>query len=645
MATLNELIAKVSEQRDVLVLNLNEVGVTSINSETLNVLVPKVLLVRKDLTPLIIVTVETGAIVTARNELAGKTLQETSVNNSVQFAIDNFGTWVISATKDGQTSNEVEVLVERDARDISLSFFSATVTVNAETGSQVTLRNNNTFNQTISASNGKAIFTVHAAGSYTASATFDGIPSDTQQVEVVESGGNYSATLNYIKLTVNCPEGSLIVVSKNSYSYSQTSSSGSYTFRLPETGIWNVEISLNQQSASGTVNCSSYTNFNISLSYFVTYGVRIALNNSNPETSVEYIDGATGMTSGWDNWKDKQIFKDIKPCVLNMGVVQYYVNRDNYWQKEQGGESVLTGNDGDVMVEFPKIGYKMTNDSSYQYIQITDNPNAEGYCYLAHSLDAEGDCDKIYIGAYLGYTEIGSDTSSMQIGIYSHSASTPSSDHTLLDLRTYAGNKHHNSEGKYQLLSFYPLTLLQCLYVIIYKNLNSQAALGQGYVSASAKANTGYTNTKPFCYGNSSSGTEHVKFLGIEDFYGNLYQWVDGFYCDSSYNIKTDYNNFTGTNGSAFRYSQPSGLSSDINGYMSKIQGTNNTGFVIKSTGGSETTYYADYASLYSGYFGYFGGDWSYWAFAGAFRLYVHYAASDSNSLLGCRVVYKHKQS
>ena len=130
MATLNELIAKVSEQRDVLVLNLNEAGVTSINSETLNVLVPKVLLVRKDLTPLIIVTVETGAIVTARNELAGKTLQETSVNNSVQFAIDNFGTWVISATKDGQTSNEVEVLVERDERDVSLSFFSATVTFN-----------------------------------------------------------------------------------------------------------------------------------------------------------------------------------------------------------------------------------------------------------------------------------------------------------------------------------------------------------------------------------------------------------------------------------------------------------------------------------------------------------------------------------
>ena len=634
MATLNELIAKVSEQRDVLVLNLNEVGVTSINSETLNVLVPKVLLVRKDLTPLIIVTVETGAIVTARNELAGKTLQETSVNNSVQFAIDNFGTWVISATKDGQTSNEVEVLVERDERDISLSFFSATVTVNVETGSQVTLRNNNTFNQTISANNGKAIFIVHAAGSYTASATFDGIPSNTQQVEVAESGGNYSTTLNYIKLTVNCPEGSLIVVSKDSYSYSQTSSSGNYTFRLPETGTWNVEISLNQQSASGTVNCDSYTNFSISLSYFAVYGVRIALNNSNPETSVEYINGATGMTSGWDNWKDKPIFKDIKPCLLKNGIVQYYLNRDNYNYKESGGSSVLTGNDGDVMVEFPKIGYKMYNDSSYQYIQITDNPNAEGFCYLAHSLDNENDCDKIYIGAYLGSTSSNN--------LYSISGQSPTESITL----TAARNQVSARGAGYQLLSFYPFTLLQCLYVIIYKNLNSQAALGLGYtsISNSAKANTGYTNTKPFCYGNSSSGTEHVKFLGIEDFYGNLFQWIDGVYCDLSYNIKTDYNNFTGSDGNHFRYSQPSGLSSNIGNWMTKIQGTNNTGFVIKSGDGSSTTYYTDYAYLASGYFGRFGGHWSTGADAGAFLLDVAYAASESYSNLGCRVVYKHKQ-
>ena len=632
MATLNELITKVSEQRDVLVLNLNEAGVTSINSETLNVLVPKVLLVKKDLTPLIVVTVETGAIVTATNESAGKALQETSVDGSVQFNIDDFGTWTISATKDGQTSNEVEVLVERDEREISLSFFSAIVTVNAETGSQVTLKNNNTFNQTISASNGKAIFTVPAAGSYTASATFDGIPSNTQQVEVVESGGSYSATLNYIKLTVNCPEGSLIIVSKDGYSYSQTASSGSYMFRLPETGVWNIEISLDTQSASGTVNCNSYTNFSISLSYFAVYGVRIALNNSNPETSVEYIDGATGMTPGWDNWKDKRIFKDIKPCVLGgstLSTILYYLNRDNYTLKENG-EMAEIGDGHNVMVEFPKIGYKMAKDSNYQYIWVTDNPNAEGFCYLAHSLDSEGDCDKIYIGAYLAHRNI---------WLFSSSGVLPISNITLTSARNYLYSNN------FQLLSFYSLTLLQCLYVIIYKNLNSQQALGQGYTSASAKANTGSTNTKPFCYGNPNSGTEHVKFLGIEDFYGNLYQWVDGLYCDSSYNIKTDYNNFTGTDGSAFRYSQSSGISSNIFGYTSRIQGTNNTGFILKSAAGSTSTYYAEYAYLVSGCFSSFGGYWSYGAFAGAFLLDVYYAASYSSSSLGCRVVYKHKQS
>ena len=633
MATLNELITKVSEQRDVLVLNLNEAGVTSINSETLNVLVPKVLLVKKDLTPLIIVTVETDAVVTAKNESAGKTLQETSVDGSVQFTIDDFGTWTISATKDGQTSNEVEVLIERDERDISLSFFSATVTINAETGSQVTLKNNNTFNQTISASNGKAVFTVPAAGSYTASATFDGISSDTQQVEVIESGGNYSATLNYIKLTVNCPEGSLIVVSKDSYSYNQTSSSGSYTFRLPETGTWNVEISLSQQSTSGTVNCDSYTNFSIFLSYFVTYGVRIALNNSNPETSVSYTDDAVGFGSGWDNWKDKPIFKDIKPCVLKDGVVQYYLNRDNYTLQENGSPSVLNNYAvGDVMVEIPKIGYKMTNDSQYQYIWVTDNPNAEGFCYLAHSLDSENDCDKIYIGAYLAYTE----------GLITHSISNHSPS-TNLSLEIFRGRTETRGTG-YQLLSFYPLTLLQCLYTIIYKNLNSQAALGQGYTNASAKANTGSTNTKPFCYGNLSSGTTHVKFLGIEDFYGNLLQWIDGLYCDSSYNVKTDYNNFTGTDGSAFRYSQ-SGFNFIMGGYINKISGTNNGGFVPLSANGSSSTYYTDDAYLYSDCFGLFGGRWSDGATAGTFQLGVYFAASYSDSFLGCRVVYKHKQS
>lgn len=628
MTILEELANEVKNQRDALANNLSSLGVEASTSETLNTLVAKVSLIRNGVVPLIVATVADGATVTATCE--ENKITKVSENGTAQIEVNKFGTWTIYAEKDAQKSNTETLVINRDIKEETLTFFSATINVTVEAGSQVTVSKDG-FSKTVEAVDGTASITVPSAGSYSAKATFNSIPSNTETVIISSNGESKSVQLKYITLTVTCPAGSSVSVIKGDFTYTATATSGTSSFYLPETGEWNVSINLNGQSSSGTVNVTEYKNYTIELAFYVTYGVRIALNNSDPGSAVEYIDDAVGISNDWNNWKDKPIFKDIKPCLLKNGVVQYYLNRDNYTLKEQGGSSVLTGNDGDVMVEIPKIGYKMTNDSQYQYIWITDNPNAEGFCYLAHSLDSENDCDKIYIGAYLGFNSSSK--------IVSLSGKSPTANINLTNARTYASNKGTG----YQLLSFYPLTLLQCLCVIIYKNLNSQLMLGQGYVSASAKANTGATNTNTFCYGSFSSGTTHVKFLGIEDFYGNLFQWVDGLYCDSSYNIKTDYNNFTGTNGSGFRYSESSGLNSDIWGYMNKIQGTNNTGFVIKSNDGSSSTYYADSASLDSGFFGDFGGSWSYGAYAGAFLLDVDYGASESYSILGCRVVYKHK--
>lgn len=629
MSILEELANEVKNQRDILANNLSSLGVEASTSETLNSLVAKVSLIRNGIIPLIVVTVADGATVTATCEETKVT--KVSENGTAQIEVNKFGTWTIYAEKDAQKSNTVTLIINRDIKEETLSFFAATITVTVEAGSQVTVSKDG-FNKVVEATDGTASIVVPSIGLYYVRATLNGIISNVQPVKILSDGESKSVQLKYITLTVTCPAGSSVSVVKGDFTYTATAISGTASFYLPEIGEWTVNISLNGQSSSGKVNVTEYTNYTIELAYYVTYGVKIALNNSNPEASVEYTDDAVGIGNGWDNWKDKPIFKDIKPCLLNEGVVEYYLNRDNYNQKEQGGNSILLGRDGDVMVEFPKIGYKMFNDSSYQYIQITDNPNAEGFCYLAHSLDSEGDCDKIYIGAYLGYA-----SGSLQ----SISSATPKSNINLIDARDFA---QANGVG-YQLLSFYPLTLLQCLYVIIYKNLDSQTALGQGYTgtSNSIKTDTGGTNTKPFCYGNPNSGTEQVKFLGIEDFYGNLYQWIDGLYCNSSYYIKTDYNNFTGSDGNSFRYSQFSGTSSNIGNWMIQIQGTNNTGFVIKSGGASATTYYADDASLFSGYFGDFGGDWSRGADAGAFQLDVGCSASGSYSNLGCRVVYKHK--
>ena len=62
------------------------------------------------------------------------------------------------------------------------------------------------------------------------------------------------------------------------------------------------------------------------------------------------------------------------------------------------------------------------------------------------------------------------------------------------------------------------------MYILKYKNLNSQAALGRGYVDNSngSAVQTGLTNAKGFNYGSTSSGTNttdnRVKLFGLEDF-------------------------------------------------------------------------------------------------------------------------------
>ena len=346
------------------------------------------------------------------------------------------------------------------------------------------------------------------------------------------------------------------------------------------------------------------------------------------------MDDAVGMTPGYAGWQNEPIIQSIKPCVLNNGSVVYYLNRDNYTQQENGGSADLTGGAGDVMVEIPKIGYRLWNDENYQYVSVTNDPAKADYCYYAHSLNSTGDCDKIYYGAYYGYVNGNN--------LYSRSDVTPTTNITLTDFRTHASNRGTG----YSLESFFPRTLMQCLYVVMYKNLNSQTALGQGLTGASDKVNTGGTNSQSFCYG-TTSRTDQVKFLGIEDFWGNVYGWLDGVYCDSNYNILTDYRNsvFTGTDGNDFQFSTATGASRNYYGYINKIMGTNTSGFVKdynNNTDGDSSTQFADGGGVYSGFFGLCGGYWDSGAYAGAFCLDLSLSASDAASYVGARLIYKH---
>lgn len=364
---------------------------------------------------------------------------------------------------------------------------------------------------------------------------------------------------------------------------------------------------------------------------FVTYGVKVDLSNSNPQTSVVYTDDAVGKTGGSNDWDSLFPFNQIKPCMLKNGVVQYYLNPNDYTKKLDGSSADITsGNDGDLMIEIPKMAYMIYTEGTDLYIKITDNPSAKSvdprYCFNAHSRDVEGDREKLYIGAYLGFN--------VSSKLRSLSGKKPTAEQTIGTFRTQA---KANGAG-YDLVSFYPLTLLQCIYTIRFKNLDSQTALGRGFVDGnSASVNTGGTNEKGMYFG-ESTGKQQMKFLGIEDFWGNLRWWIDGLFSNANRNILTAFKDFNDTGAGYEDHGQ--GAAANIGNYMSKPQGTSQTGFIAKEVTGSETTYFCDSANLNASCLPYFGGIWHNASTAGAFSLHVNYSASTSYASLGGRLMY-----
>jgi hypothetical protein len=306
------------------------------------------------------------------------------------------------------------------------------------------------------------------------------------------------------------------------------------------------------------------------------------------------------------------------------------LNRDNFTKTESGSTATLTSIGNDVMIEFPKMGYKITKSGNNITVLVTNEANKDGFCYLAHSLSSENDCDYIYIGAYDAYTSSSK--------LYSVSGQSPAVSTTLTNFRTYATNRGTG----YQLMSFYPWTLLQCLYLIVYKNLNGQSALGYGRASGNSSAvSSGTLNSNTFCYGTTSTSTA-IKFLGIENMWGNVYQWLDGFYCDSSRNATVAWKSFSDT-GSGYIDGGSTGFTSNTGNYISSVLGTNNGGFFPNGLSGSSTTYFCDYGFVCASYCAYVGGNWNHGDTAGPFCFYAYDASSASSSNLGARLLYKHK--
>ena len=226
--------------------------------------------------PQLIVTVSAGATITATN--GSKTIIGTSDSTGVcTLTVPEAGTWSVSATLDGQTSDTKTVSIT-DTYMVSLTFFSATITVTVDSGASVSLQKDGTTIQT-KTSTGTVVFTVTETGTYTIVATKNG-QTTSGSVNVVSSTTSYALTLSFVSATLNDNEWDVIK------SVSDAGQGANY---------WSIgdrkEVTLN-----GTVG-------HLSLSNYTTYAFIIGFNHNASVEGANHIHfqlAKTALSSGTD---------------------------------------------------------------------------------------------------------------------------------------------------------------------------------------------------------------------------------------------------------------------------------------------------------------------------------------------------------
>ncbi|MCC0740566.1 hypothetical protein [Clostridioides sp. ZZV14-5902] len=315
------------------------------------------------------------------------------------------------------------------------------------------------------------------------------------------------------------------------------------------------------------------------------YGIRVDETQQDPEVAVTYIEDSVGMEkaigSDLKGWLNIHPFNKIRPVGFKNGTVYKEIKKENF--KKYVDETDVD-EEVDVMIEIPRVYWKFTKVENGYEIRISEKKIDKDYKCLAHTV-GETEKSKIYIGSYIGYSRYGLRSIS---GKYSVGKT-----HTS----TFRQNAQSMGAG-YQMYNYYSHLLLQILYLVAYKNLDSSLALGQGlWLSQSP----GGADKKGLNYG-SQDNTEPVKFLGVEDFWGNCSILVDGICTNSNKDIlisnNADFNN-TGTNYKIISQTE-TGLTESVGGYPRKVIGGTETGFIIKEgvSNSNDSPNYKDWANI-----------------------------------------------
>lgn len=348
------------------------------------------------------------------------------------------------------------------------------------------------------------------------------------------------------------------------------------------------------------------------------YGVKRQISSSN--STWERIEDAVGLVANatHDGSTVQNDFDDLYPW---SDIITYNYDTTSKEIKAYYGDATFKwdGTNGEVLTKIPEFWWKREQVDGYEYVYIADN-EVDGYTKS----------NEFSLGRY---TISGSSSR-----VYSKSGVSPLVNTTITDFRNYAKNL-----GTGFGIMDWRYFLIQLLYLVEYADYNSQSKLGQGNVSSGSIKNSGGCNSlgmKSGCLGDG--GSYQVIYRGLEDIFGNIFQFVDGInissykayicYDPTKYAVDTfsgNYQDVGYTNNNSSGYGSKLGYNSNhpLISFPTEVAGSTNAGtcdYYISNSGNRVV---------------WVGGGYNSSDYAGLWYWDCSYTSSGTFSYLGSRLL------
>lgn len=400
-------------------------------------------------------------------------------------------------------------------------------------------------------------------------------------------------------------------------------STGTAIFTVGKAGTWTITATKDGNTATGTVEITaSGQSKSLILDYAAVFGV--CWDTSNSSTALTRLTKtsdpygfvtknvttepvpAVGTGAGSSPFDSFMPWSGMKECTLN------YKKEITAWK----GDSGYKRTDGEVMVVIPEFYVATKQNGEKKYFYVSDKPKTG---FVKHPGSGR------YVGKY------------HMVGGHSKSGQFP----TVNITRSYSKDYAHNAGLAFKILDFATYCAIIWLYIVEFADWDCQSKIGGGivYSDLSSCGATGLTDSMVYHTGKAALGPKDysVQYRWIENLWGNVSQWVDGF-------------NANGT--TAYYCLDPSQYADDTttgytqigtlpaSGWIKDLTVTDNGLLIPKTVGGSETTFIPDYAYSASGWHVlYVGGYWSSGSYAGLLRFSANYTSSYSDSFISARLL------